>query len=812
MMIEVARMNERLSTVAERIGTELLGPVVHRWMLALHQYSSYLDDGDTEFLYCARAGVRIKKLFELYLGESCNWKVFWSSRVATCKGTYRRFPTGANEILVGEYRHDTMQAMVSGILRNTGQYAEVFNFDTDEFALKGEHFGKWLRSGSTDARIMINYLEHNSVALDKYLKQLIGSRKKVVLIDSGWQGTVQWLLSNAYPDVDWKGLYFGRIMQKNRGHDFADHVIGLMFESEKYDPARPITAISHFHHLIERLLETRGPSIEEVPAGQYASVAKKRISENMKSEETAEEHDPLFHGVCEYLRANASHSISQIMQAYELALPELRRLVLFPEMEEALALGTADRSADFGKNLKVPILRRPDDFEDETSEARIERSLWIPGQIALEFPQGFALQRQSQVAGHSHVSTLAIPAFGAQRKVAIITRTKDRPILLRRAAASVAAQTHGNYVWIIVNDGGNVDSVTAVLNTCGVERHKIVLINNHVSHGMEAASNLGIRNSNSDYIVIHDDDDSWSPDFLEKTTAFLEEHKKVYAGVITRSVYVSEEISGDKVIEHSRAPYQDWVRNVHLAEMGRGNFFPPIAFLFRRSAYDEVGGYNEDLPVLGDWFFNMEFLLRHDIGVLRTTSAYYHHRDVGQSTGAYSNSVIGDISKHERYASISRNMFLRKYGSSNVAAFAAVSGYFAQETKMLEHKIEGRSSGASAVNWNAEQGLDVDAIDAEVDRLWLVNQLNAGYVFSITSNLTEYQQTMVTADASLDDLISTIMGLNIDVGPCPGFDDEAYLNRYADVAEVCASGSFRNGYIHYLAYGRGEGRKRFRRK
>jgi hypothetical protein len=92
---------------------------------------------------------------------------------------------------------------------------------------------------------------------------------------------------------------------------------------------------------------------------------------------------------------------------------------------------------------------------------------------------------------------------------------------------------------------------------------------------MEAASNAGIAACDSDYIVIHDDDDSWCPDFLERTVAFLDGPAGArYGGVRPTATYMSEEIRGDRVIEHEMRPYNDWVRNVQLSEMACGNFFP----------------------------------------------------------------------------------------------------------------------------------------------------------------------------------------------------------------------------------------------
>ena len=45
-------------------------------------------------------------------------------------------------------------------------------------------------------------------------------------------------------------------------------------------------------------------------------------------------------------------------------------------------------------------------------------------------------------------------ADGKKAKVAIITRTKDRPLLLERAIQSVESQTYSDYVHVILNDGG----------------------------------------------------------------------------------------------------------------------------------------------------------------------------------------------------------------------------------------------------------------------------------------------------------------------------------------------------------------------
>ncbi len=249
----------------------------------------------------------------------------------------------------------------------------------------------------------------------------------------------------------------------------------------------------------------------------------------------------------------------------------------------------------------------------------------------------------------------------SQPAVAVVTRTKDRAVLLRRAMESVLSQTAGDWIHVVVNDGGDpapVDRLAAGL----ADRYagRLVVVHNPRSLGMEAASNVGLRAADSRYVVIHDDDDSWEPEFLAATTAFLDAQEgTTIAGVVTHSVRIDERIEGDRVEIDRRAPYNEWVRSITLFRMAGGNMFPPISFLFRRTMLDEVGYYREDLPVLGDWDFNLRFLARRDIGVLPRPLALYHHRP-SSTDPAYANSIFGAQDKHALYDALIRNELMRR--------------------------------------------------------------------------------------------------------------------------------------------------------
>lgn len=245
-------------------------------------------------------------------------------------------------------------------------------------------------------------------------------------------------------------------------------------------------------------------------------------------------------------------------------------------------------------------------------------------------------------------------------KVAIITRTKDRPILLERAIKSVCSQTFRDWVMVIVNDGGNPTEVNQL-----VEKYsewlqgRIEVIHHENSYGMEAASNRGIKAVDSEYILIHDDDDSLHEHFLEKTVNFLESPLgERFEGVATKVVRVIEEIVGDKVVIKSKESWKKEVQTICLAEMAILNNLVPISLLYRRRVHEIVGYYNESLPVLGDWEFYLRFLSKFDIYLLHEELANYHHRLV--KDGNYSNTVIGGVNQHLLYDTLIRNELLRR--------------------------------------------------------------------------------------------------------------------------------------------------------
>lgn len=245
--------------------------------------------------------------------------------------------------------------------------------------------------------------------------------------------------------------------------------------------------------------------------------------------------------------------------------------------------------------------------------------------------------------------------------VAIITRTKDRTLLLRRAIESVLDQTFQDWIMVIVNDGGAKAPVDELVEAYQDRfRGRSYVIHNETCLGMEAASNIGLKGSDSRYIVIHDDDDSWHPRFLQRCIGFLDTNTYPrIAGVITHTVRVLERIQYDRVVVEGKEPFNTWCKSVTIYRMAASNIFPPISFVYERRVFDRIGYYREDLPVLGDWEFNLRFMGQYDIFLIPEQLAFYHHR-LGVTSGVFSNSVVGGDSQHLFYDTLLRNELLRE--------------------------------------------------------------------------------------------------------------------------------------------------------
>lgn len=227
--------------------------------------------------------------------------------------------------------------------------------------------------------------------------------------------------------------------------------------------------------------------------------------------------------------------------------------------------------------------------------------------------------------------------------VTIAMRTFDRPVLLRRALASVAAQTFTDWRLVVLNNGGDSAEVEAVVAAAMPDPSGVVEVVHSERRLMSgAAVNAALVEPLGEFVVVHDDDDTWHPTFLERVVGHMRASGPDVGGVAVRIDEIEERVEGGEVIEVGRRPFNPNLERVTFGSALLSNPFPPIGFLIDSDAYREAGGYGERLKTAEDWALLLRILEHKRVDVIREILANYHLRPGG--SGSYSN-IVADAGR-----------------------------------------------------------------------------------------------------------------------------------------------------------------------
>ena len=258
-------------------------------------------------------------------------------------------------------------------------------------------------------------------------------------------------------------------------------------------------------------------------------------------------------------------------------------------------------------------------------------------------------------------------------------------MLLRRALDDVLSQTYPDWHLVVVNDGGAPEQVDAlVAERADAFAGRVTVIHGVTSIGMEAASNAGARSRDSEFIAIHDDDDTWHPDFLTRTVAHLDGPGRAEGGVMVRTEIVHERIEGTDIFEEDRAIFWADIHEVTLFDLIKVNRAVPISLLYRRGVHDDIGWYDESLPAVGDWVFHLRLLQANTVGFIDGDPlAFWNQRPT--AAGPLGNSVIALADRHRHFDLLVREQHLKQWVDDNGLGLPM---YLA---KMTEREIDGLS-------------------------------------------------------------------------------------------------------------------------
>ena len=236
-------------------------------------------------------------------------------------------------------------------------------------------------------------------------------------------------------------------------------------------------------------------------------------------------------------------------------------------------------------------------------------------------------------------------------RVDIIMRTKNRPQFLARALDDILAQEYPHWHLIIVNDGG--DPVQAhVAQRPGLEG-RVTLLDLPESLGRGGAVTPAIEAGGSPYVAIHNDDDTWHPLFLTRTTQHLDSTDDVAVCVRTAIVWETAAMQ-----ETGREVLHPPMQQPTYFDLLRFNHVVPISELYRRSVFDRFG-FDQRLRSVSEWDVNLQLWRLGPVGFLDGEPlAYWHQRP--SADGDAANSVIAERHSHHSHDRRVRDEALRQ--------------------------------------------------------------------------------------------------------------------------------------------------------
>ena len=217
--------------------------------------------------------------------------------------------------------------------------------------------------------------------------------------------------------------------------------------------------------------------------------------------------------------------------------------------------------------------------------------------------------------GNYPLVSIIIPAFNVERYI-------------QEAVESVLNQDYNNIEIIIVNDG-STDNTSKICMRLSSKDNRIRLVNKK-NGGAASARNLGIRESNGDFIMFLDGDDFYSKHAVSSAVSLIEKNK-------SDLVCFDFDTFNENGILPRPLPNQfpsilsssgiDCVRFIYQGFLGYFSW----AFLYRSSVLKGSGiSYPEDIHVLEDAFF-LNLFLRHVTNVSYLNECIYHYRVIQNS-------------------------------------------------------------------------------------------------------------------------------------------------------------------------------------
>ncbi len=179
--------------------------------------------------------------------------------------------------------------------------------------------------------------------------------------------------------------------------------------------------------------------------------------------------------------------------------------------------------------------------------------------------------------------------------LSLVTALKDGFEYFEQTIASVLAQTHTDWEWIIVDDGSVIPVKEAFMRLA--QDPRVTILRNEPARGQTYGLNRGIRECRSDWVVRMDGDDLCSPDRLKRIYSAIQAQPE--ARLIFSEYDVIDELGEQIAVVRYRHPLPDGFF-AYLERRNNPICHPTVAFK-KLSPQGALYLYREDLKNAQDY-------------------------------------------------------------------------------------------------------------------------------------------------------------------------------------------------------------------
>jgi len=185
--------------------------------------------------------------------------------------------------------------------------------------------------------------------------------------------------------------------------------------------------------------------------------------------------------------------------------------------------------------------------------------------------------------------------------VSVIIPTFNRGGIVAEAIDSVLSQAYRQVELLVVDDGSS-DTTDAVLRGYSDRIHII----RQKNKGVSAARNSGIRRSRGPFIAFLDSDDLWLPEKLSRQIEFFMAHPDALV-CQSEEIWIRNGVRVNPKKRHKKPSGMIFDRSLELCLVS------PSAVMIKRTLFDEVGLFDEDLPACEDYDLWLRTSLRFPV-------------------------------------------------------------------------------------------------------------------------------------------------------------------------------------------------------